>query len=124
MCEITDFVVNQFPGQFCIPVGRYARLLGISYGGCRNRIAAGTFELPLVKQGVRNYVAVLDVVAQIKALRAGVTTPPATPANQAELEEKAPRASKYGEAARARAAAARAARQTKRAATLAEGGVA
>lgn len=115
--EIADFVKSQFPGQLFIPVSGYAKLVGESYGGCRNRISDGSFDLKIIKRGTRNFVLVVDVINKLGQLvESGSESLPASQTTKNNDDEKAPRASKYGEAARARAAAARAARRAKRAA--------
>lgn len=116
--RITDFVQSQFPSQFLIPVSAFAKLTGESYGGCRNRISAGTFPLKLVKCGVRNYVAIFDVIDHLVRLADGKEVTPAQAQATEQEEKQNGRRSKYGEAAKARAAAARAARAAKREARI------
>lgn len=116
---IADFIQSRFPDQFLIPVADFAKLAGESYGGCRNRIATGTFSLRVIQRGSRNFVAVTDVIDYLARLIAGgedlaqeaITTN--KDAGEQAVEQKG-RRSKYGEAAKARAAAARAARAAKR----------
>lgn len=128
--RIADFVRDLFPGQFLIPVASFAKLIGESYGGCRNRIAAGAFPLKVIQRGTRNYVAVFDVIDHLARLSDGKKITPPRPADpEAKEQEEKPtgrRRTKYGEQAKARAAAARAARAAKREtrATITVGGVA
>lgn len=115
--QIADFVQRAFPKQYLIPVADFAKLTSESYGGCRNRISLGTFELDVVKRGKRNFVAIIDVIDHLVAKEEAELAEPAEceVENERDQEPKPARRSKYGEAAKARAAAAREAKRLARA---------
>lgn len=111
-----SFVQNCFPNQYLIPIKEYSVVMSESYGAVRNRIAAGTFELPLVKKGSRNFITAPDLVELLCALQPGQTIEasepePASPRVKEEEEGTTTRRPKYGFEARSRAAASKKKRQ-------------
>lgn len=115
---IADFVQTCFPNQYLIPIKEYSVVMSESYGAVRNRIAAGTFELPLVKKGSRNFITAPDLVELLGALQPepGQTIEasepePASPRVKEEEEGTTTRRPKYGFEARSRAAASKKKRQ-------------
>lgn len=111
--SIEAFVQERFPNQFLIPVTGFAKIVGENYGSTRNRIAAGTFELPLVRRGSRNFVAVGDLVQYLVDLQSGQVAKPAAPvaAIETEGDTTSKRRGKYDPEAKARAAASKKKRQ-------------
>lgn len=110
-----EFVQNCFPNQYLIPIKEYSVVMSESYGAVRNRIAAGTFELPLIKKGSRNFITAPDLAKLLGVLQSGhaieVSEPePASPRVKEE-EGTTTRRPKYGVEAQARAAASKKKRQ-------------
>lgn len=87
-------VEQAFPGQALIPVIAACHHLGIGYKTARNQICAGKFPLPLIKQGVRNYIPAPALAAYLadRFSAAGIPEPD-TPA-EAQPRRRAGRARK------------------------------
>lgn len=111
---IEAFVQERFPNQFLIPVKDYSAALAESYGAARNRIAAGTFELPIVRRGSRNFVTAVDLIKYLLELQepgASVSQPVAKTAPEENKQGSTGRRCKYGPVAKAHSAASRLKRQ-------------
>lgn len=128
---IEAFVQECFPNQYLIPIRDYSVALAESYGAARNRIAAGTFELPIVRRGSRNFVTAVDLIKYLLELQepgASLSQPVAKTAQEEKEQGSTGRRCKYGEDAKARAAASKLKRQAAaakaRAARKQEGGAA
>lgn len=63
----TEHVRSAFQNQFLIPIRGFSAVTGITFGGCRNQIAQGTFPLPTVLQGARRFVTAPDLIEYLSA---------------------------------------------------------
>ncbi|MBS1198485.1 MAG: hypothetical protein H6R18_2270 [Proteobacteria bacterium] len=105
-------IQSSFPDQFFIPIRDFARVTSESFGGVRNKIAAGDFPLPTILQGTRRFVTAPDLIQYLAEKYAAargetlqVEEKVATPVATGETEKRGrgcPK--KYSKAARQAAA--------------------
>lgn len=63
------WVMGMVGGKLLLDVPEVALILGISKGTVYNRISAGTFQIPMRKEGAQCFADARDVAAQIDKWR-------------------------------------------------------
>lgn len=122
---IEAFVQERFLNKYLIPIRDYLATLAESYGAARNRISAGTFELPVIRHRSRNFVTAVDLIKYLLELQEqGASVSVAQPVAKSAQEENEQGSMgcrcKYSPEAKARAAARAAASWLKRQAAAAK----